>query len=148
MQILSSLSTWTYVNETPVEEIWIEPEFLIPALPSESSSSSSDRTVRHGLLMALPGSVEDDVEDNINFNDWSNCQDETRLRTPTEPTFSLLPNGRRKKSFLLEWRTWCLGKALTAELRMQWIVKQHPSVMDFLNCRWSWRRSRRTEWNV
>ena len=36
----------------------------------------------------------------INFNDWSNCQDETRLRTPTEPTFSLLPNGRRKKSFL------------------------------------------------
>ena len=71
------------------------------ALSSDSSPDDEDRTPYVNLL-ALPGGVEDDFDDKINFNDLSNskCQDETR--TPAEPTFSLLPNGRRKKASSLE----------------------------------------------
>ena len=97
--IVSSLSNWTSVYETPVEDIWIEPTFLVQALSSDSSPDDEDRTPYFNL-MALPGGVKDDFDDKINSNDLSKCQDETR--TPAEPTFSLLPNGRRKKASSLE----------------------------------------------
>ena len=111
-----------------IESINIQPDFLVG---SSLSPGSICREERNGSI-ALPGFIGEDME----VTDWTesllSCEEIKEM-----PSFNLLPNGRRKKSFrtkfrnsfnkkfnfrraayALDSRTTSLGDSLTASSKM------------------------------